>query len=169
MDPTLPRRIERVCREAEGYLELAMPLQALVALQRHGKRIHADARGSYLLGETLRLLSRHQEATWAFKRSLQLIPDDIHVRLALAWCLKRSDQLDQAIETLQEAVRIEPGAAILHYNLACYWSLAHNRRRALQHLANALQIDGNFLDFVGDEPDFAPLRHDPLFQNLTGL
>jgi hypothetical protein len=36
-------------------------------------------------------------------------------------------------------------------------------------LANALDIDGNFRDFVPSEPDFDPLRHDPQFQHLTGL
>ena len=64
---------------------------------------------------------------------------------------------------------MEPGSAILHYNLACYWSLARNQREALRYLANALNIDGNFRDFVHDEPDFDPLRSDPTFKNMTQL
>jgi tetratricopeptide (TPR) repeat protein len=89
--------------------------------------------------------------------------------MALAWCYKRVGRLEQAITSLERAIEIEPGEAVLHYNLACYWSLAHNPHQALRHLANALDIDGNFRDFVPSEPDFDPLRHDPQFQHLTGL
>lgn len=87
--------------------------------------------------------------------------------LALGWCYKRVGQLDEAIGALERAVEVEPGEAVLHYNLACYCSLARNRRRALQRLAHALEIDGNFRELVVDEPDFDPIRQDPLFQTLT--
>lgn len=169
MDAALRRRLFRACREAEGYLELGMPREGLRSLQQHQTLVHADARGCYLMGECLRELKRYQEATIPLRRSLALIPDDTHVAIALAWCLKRLGRLEQAIETLEDALHIEPGTAIIHYNLACYWSLARNRRHALQHLARALEIDGNYVDFVRDEPDFDPLRHDPQFQQLVGL
>ncbi len=146
-----------------------MPLQSLQSLQRHKRLVNSDARGCYLIGESLRALHRYQEATIPLRRSLSLIPDDTHVSVALAWCLKRLGRLELAIEALEDALRVDPGTAILHYNLACYWSLARNRRRALQHLARALEIDGNYVDFVGDEPDFDPLRHDPQFRELVGL
>jgi Flp pilus assembly protein TadD len=159
--------LHRACLEAEGYLELAMPQQALKTLQRRGHLVHGDARGCYLLGETLRELLRYRDAVYPLRRSLELIPDDVHVAMALGWCYKRIGQLDEAICTLEHAVAVEPGEAVLHYNLACYWSLVRNRRRALQHLAHALDIDGNFRELVGDEPDFDNIRHDPLFQTLT--
>jgi Flp pilus assembly protein TadD len=160
-------QLHRACFEAEGYLELAMPQNALRALQRRGHLVHGDARGCYLLGEALRELSRYREAVYPLRRSLELIPDDVHVAMALGWCYKRTGQLDEAISALEHAVAVEPGEAVLHYNLACYWSLARNRRRALQHLAHALDIDGNFRELVSDEPDFDNIRHDPLFQTLT--
>ena len=39
--------------------------------------------------------------------------------------------------------------------------------RMERHLANALDIDGNFRDLVGDEPDFDPIRSDPDFKALV--
>ncbi len=162
-------RVRRVRREAEGYLELGMPEYALRSLQRRGRLVHSDSRGCYLLGECLRELRRYNEAIFPLRRSLQLIPDDIHAWMALAWCYKRVGQLDRAIGSLERAVEIEPGEAVLHYNLACYWSLAHNPHQALRYLTNALDIDGNFRDFVSDEPDFDPMRADPQFQSLTGM
>jgi tetratricopeptide (TPR) repeat protein len=160
-------QLQRACVEAEGYLELGMADVALKTLQRRGHLVHGDARGCYLLGETLRELRRYREAVFPLRRCLELIPDDVHVSLALGWCYKRIGRLDEAIAALEHAVLVEPGDAILHYNLACYWSLAGNSRRALQHLAEAIDIDGNFRDMVADEPDFDPIRSDPLFQSLT--
>jgi len=162
-------RLQRVRREAEGYLELGMPAHALNALQCSGNVVHRDARGSYLLGECFREMQRYREAILPLRRSLELIPDDIHVWMALAWCYKRVGHVRRAIESLEQAIEVEPGEAILHYNLACYWSLAHDSSQALHCLANALEIDGNFRDFIHDEPDFDPLRNNPLFRTLTGM
>ncbi|HMO86448.1 MAG TPA: tetratricopeptide repeat protein [Lacipirellulaceae bacterium] len=167
--PTKVRlQLQRICIEAEGYLELGMPEHAIRALQRRGQLVHGDARGCYLLGEALRETRRFNEAVYPLRRSLELIPDDTHVCLALGWCYKRTGRLEDAIDVLEHAVHLDPGEAILHYNLACYCSLARHRRQALQHLAYALEIDGNFRDLVADEADFDPIRHDPLFQSLTG-
>ena len=162
-------RLERTLREAEGYFELGMPAHALAALQRRGKLVHADARGCYLLGEALRELDRWKEALYPLERSADLMPDDIHVWLSLGWCYKRTGQLLRAIDALEEALHVDPSVAILHYNLACYWSLAQNRRRALRHLTRAFEIDGNFRELVHAEPDFDPIRDDPGFQSLTEL
>jgi Flp pilus assembly protein TadD len=167
MEPFWRSRLQRACLEAEGYLALGMPHHALRALQQRGHLVHSDARGCYLMGACLRELRQYREALFPLRRSLALIPDDVRVALALGWCCKRTGRLEEAIAALEHAVAIEPGEAILHYNLACYWSLARDRRRALQYLALALEIDGNYRDFVASEPDFEPLRSDPLFRTLT--
>ena len=164
---SLRTRTRRIRREAEGYLELGMPKHALLALERHYQLVQGDARGCYLLGEALREMRQYGQAIAPLHRSLELIPDDIHAWMALAWCYKRVGKVEHAIDALERAVDVEPGNAILHYNLACYWSLARHPRMALRYLANALDIDGNFREFVHDEPDFDPLRHDPLFQTMT--
>ena len=163
----LRERMRRLRREAEGYLELGMPRHALQSLERYQDLVRNDARGCYLMGESLREMRRYRAAIEPLHRSLELIPDDIHTWMALAWCYKRVGQIDYAIDALERAIEVEPGDAILHYNLACYWSLAHNPRMALRYLGNALDIDGNFRDFVHDEPDFDPLRHDPAFLQMT--
>lgn len=154
--------------EADGYIELGMMEHALRALQRRGALVHANGRACYMLGEALRELARYEEALVPLERSASLLPDDIHVLMALGWCYKRTGQLGRAIDSLQKAVRIDPSEAVLHYNLACYWSLARNRTLALKHLSQALDIDSNFRDLIADETDFNPIRHDHEFQLLTG-
>jgi tetratricopeptide (TPR) repeat protein len=161
--------LERTIGEAEGYLELGMVEHALHALQRRGKLVHGNGRACFLLGEALRELECYHEALFPLERSADLIPDDIHAWLALGWCYKRTGQLAKAITSLERAVKIDPSEAILHYNLACYWSLARNRTLALRYLAHALDIDGNFRDLAQEEPDFDLLRQDPQFKMLTDM
>jgi tetratricopeptide (TPR) repeat protein len=162
-------QLRRAIEEAEGYLELGLMDHALRALQRRGTLVHGNGRACYLMGETLRELARFEEALFPLERSADLIPDDIHVWLALGWCYKRTGHLAKAIESLEAAVKIDPSEAIVHYNLACYWSLARNRVLALRYLAHAFDIDANYRDLVLDEEDFDALRHDPEFKMLTGL
>ncbi len=162
-------QLRRAIEEAEGYLELGMREHALTALERRSTLVHTNGRACYLWGETLRELARYDEALLPLERSADLVPDDIHVWLALGWCYKRTGKLSKAIEALEQAVAVDPGEAILHYNLACYWSLARNRVLALRYLSHALEMDCNFRDMVLHEPDFLPLRHDPEFLQLTSL
>jgi Flp pilus assembly protein TadD len=103
------------------------------------------------------------------ERSADLVPDDIHVLMALGWCYKRTGQLAKAINVLERAVKVDGSEAVLHYNLACYWSLARNRTLALKYLSRALEIDSNFRDLIPDEADFDPLRQDSEFRALTGV
>ena len=58
--------------------------------------------------------------------------------------------------------------AIVHYNLACYWSLAGDVDRALQYLAQSFDIDPRYRELVADEADFDPIRDLPDFQALGG-
>jgi tetratricopeptide (TPR) repeat protein len=160
--------LRRTIEEAEGYMELGLVEHALRSLQRRGALVHGNGRACYLLGETLRELARYEDALLPLQRSADLIPDDIHVFLALGWCYKRTGQLAKAIDALERAVAVDPGEPILHYNLACYWSLARNSRLALGYLSRALDLDSNFRELVPDEPDFNALRHDPEFKQLLG-
>jgi tetratricopeptide (TPR) repeat protein len=159
--------LRRTLEEAEGYTELGMAEHALRALQHRGALVHGNGRACYMLGETLRELARYEDALLPLERSAALVPDDIHVYLALGWCYKRTGQLAKAIESLERAVAVDAGEAILHYNLACYWSLARNRKLALLYLSHALELDANFRDLIADEPDFNPLRHDAEFKLLV--
>ena len=67
------------------------------------------------------------------------------------------------------ALAIEPQLAIVHYNLACYWSLACEADTALDCLAAALEIDPSYRRLIADEPDFDPIRDLPEFRELTTI
>jgi hypothetical protein len=70
---------------------------------------------------------------------------------------------------MEKALEYSSNSAILHYNLACYLSLAQRLRRSLGHLSCALTLDPDFRSLVDDEPDFDPIRADPGFVAITSL
>lgn len=96
-----------------------------------------------------------------------LDPGNTHIHLAMGWCYKRLGQIDRSIEALEDALACEPEDAILHYNLACYWSLAGNIELAVEYLSQAFQLDPSYRDLVADEADFDPIRRDPQFLAAT--
>lgn len=162
-------RYQRLLREAEGYLELGLPHLAIETLRRLGDPGTFKGTQLHLLGEAFRAQGRFQEAIEALQASMDRTPSKIEVYLALGWCYKRTNRLDLAIDALRKALAIEPTAAILHYNLACYQSLAGDKAEALGHLADALRLDVNYRDLVAGESDFDSLRNDPDFQALVGV
>jgi tetratricopeptide (TPR) repeat protein len=176
---------QQAIREAEGYLDLAMglsePLQldqrlqdrlarrALRALARLDEDRKCHPLALYLTGQAYRVMQRFDEAVSPLTQAAQREPENIGIWLALAWCQKRIDRLDLAIESLENALAVESSEAILHYNLACYWSLAGNAKIALRYLAQSLSIDPSYRELVADETDFDPIRDLPDFQSLVGV
>ena len=49
---------------------------------------------------------------------------------------------------LEDALLVEPGEALVHYNLACYWSLAGDKSKSLSYLSGALDIDSSYRDLI---------------------
>jgi len=156
-------------RQAEGYLELDMPEAALKVLNQLGDSDVLGAHGLYLFGEALRSMERYCEALVPLSKVATLAPEDPHVSLALAWCYKRVGRLENAINSMERALQYSADCAILHYNLACYLSLAQRVRRSLNHLSRAFTLDPKLRDLVDDELDFDLIRSDPGFVALMNL
>ncbi|MGD0896606.1 MAG: tetratricopeptide repeat protein [Thermoguttaceae bacterium] len=154
----------RLQRQAEGYLELGMPQQALDALARLGQVQGGDVQTLYLQGEALRALERYQEALVPLGRVTDSEPENIHAWLAVGWCHKRAGRIDLAIDALETALAADPQEPLIRYNLACYWSLAGGKRQAVGYLEQALSLDPNYRNLVDHEPDFDPIRSDREFQ-----
>ena len=162
-------RSQRILREADGYLDLGMPEQALSTLARMREPSTFKGQKLFLTGQALRAMQRYREASEVLEESADLSPSNIEVWIALGWCYKRTGRLDQAIHALERAQEIAPQEAIIYYNLACYYSLNSQKQRALNHLSRALAMHPDYRDMIGDEPDFDPLRSDPDFQALTSI
>jgi tetratricopeptide (TPR) repeat protein len=159
-------RIRRQLDEAEGFLMLNLPGHALQILERRPDWATMQFEASLLLGEALRSLERYREALKPLEVAATLRPTDVAVAIALGWCYKRTHRLAQAIDALERSVRHNPDESLLHYNLACYWSLADNPSKALDELAVALDLDPDLRTLIPDESDFDKLRGNADFERL---
>jgi tetratricopeptide (TPR) repeat protein len=160
-------RIKRQLDEAEGYLMLNLPARALEILESRTDWATMKFEASLLTGEALRSLGRFREALRPLEQAAKLRPADIAVAIALGWCYKRTHRLAQAIDALERAERHNPEHALLHYNLACYWSLANNPAKALDELTVALELEPPLRSLIAAETDFDSLRGNPEFERLT--
>ena len=178
-------RRQQILREAEGYLDLitvfgdewpcrpdvrdSLAQRVLRTLDRIEFPGGMQAHIYFLRGQVFRAMQRYEEAVAPFLQAAELEPQNIHVRIALAWCYKRCRRLDLAIQALEEALEADPAYAIVHYNLACYWSLAGNVKRAVGYLAQAFELEPNYREMVAKEKDFDGVRNHPHFQSLTSV
>ncbi len=160
---------ENLRREAEGYIELGMYQHALDLLQKLNRSFPIiDLGVMYLQGECLRVLDRCCEA-WRIMESVTAIqPGNIHVLVNLAWTQKRAGRIDLACDSIREALYFEPNNALLHFHVACYYSLLGEKRKSVDHLGRALVLDPTFHGMVPEEPDFDPVRNEPEFVHLLG-
>jgi tetratricopeptide (TPR) repeat protein len=176
---------QHLLRQASGFLELGelllapdqpVPTASLPLLHRALSTIEAiepplrqEPETMLLEAETLRALGHFEAALPLFRRAAATVPKRIEPWLGIGWCLKRLNRLDEAIEKLREGVDASPRQPVLHYNLACYLSLAGNVQPAIEHLTKAIAIDRRFRDLTQVEPDFDPIRSDPRFVAVTHL
>jgi tetratricopeptide (TPR) repeat protein len=176
---------QQLVREAEGYLDLALVYgdqwtlpadvrdclarRALTVIDHLGYSASQSPQVQLIKGQALRMLERFKDALIPLAAAAAGDPQNIDTWLALGWCYKRTGRLDLAIESLEEALDLEPGNAIVNYNLACYWCLARNKRQSLAYLSEAFSLDSSTRNLVETEHDFDPLRADPDFQALTGI
>jgi tetratricopeptide (TPR) repeat protein len=68
-----------------------------------------------------------------------------------------------AYETAAEGLADHPDNASLHYNLACYASLAGQSARALEHLARAFELDPKTREWAAEDLDLDAIRDDPRY------
>jgi tetratricopeptide (TPR) repeat protein len=160
-------QVRRLLDEAEGYLMLNLPGRAVEILESRSDWATMQFEASFLKGEALRSLGRYREALRPLETAASLRPNDTGVAMALGWCYKRTNRLAQAIDSLQRVLRAHADEPLLHYNLACYWSLAGNSAKALDALSTALELDPGLRALIAEESDFDQLRGNPEFDRLV--
>ncbi|MGD9855527.1 MAG: hypothetical protein AB7U20_11325 [Planctomycetaceae bacterium] len=164
MPGTTTLACQRALEAVHGYLLLDMPEQALRELSAIRGIAEDSALWQRLRGEALRSRQQHADALQAFEWADRIEPDELSTLLGIAWCQKRVDRLDDAIETMLRAYRACPKEPIVLYNIACYYALAGDKGQALSWLGRALRMSPDLRRLVPEETDFDPLRHDADFQ-----
>ena len=173
----------RLIQMAEGYLDLTMVFEDLWPLDKPHREKMADraieclnqvkrplghkAYVVFLKGQAHRTAGRYLDAIDCFEQALKLDPDNLHAYLAIAWCYKRTNEIDKSIDALKTALKVEPSHALTHYNLACYWALEENVELAVLHLSFALDLNSDYREKIADESDFDAIRDAQSFQAVA--
>lgn len=160
-------RRQKLLSAAQGYLMLEMPDQALEHLSAIADPHNCAFEYHQLRGEALREKRSFEKAISAYRCAQAENAIDLSVSLGIAWCYKRIDRVDLAIETLEDAYRWSPDEPIVLYNLACYYSLTGDKNQSLMWLGRSLRMDAKLRRLIPDETDFDTLRDDPDFQLIT--
>jgi tetratricopeptide (TPR) repeat protein len=73
---------------------------------------------------------------------------------------------DEAVKLFDKALQANPKDEKVHYVLASTLALKGDRREALSHLKEAIELSATNRIYARNDPDFEPLRDDESFQNL---
>jgi len=92
------------------------------------------------LGDTLAQQGRQQEAIFAFRRGLQLRPDDAPVHNDLGCALVAIGQPQAAISILERALQLRPDYGEVHNNLGNALSRVGRSDEAIQHYQTAVKL-----------------------------
>ncbi len=172
MAATQPVRIRRLLTEAEGYLELQMPQQALRALQRIDDPATFRAQWLHLQGLARQQLGQQDQALALLEQAAELAPSSLGIQLSLAAQLRQQGRLDEAVERLVQVMNDVPelaGESALHYALARLYSLQGDKAHLLWHLSKAIELSPELREQLPQEEDFRPFADDPDFQALLSI
>ncbi len=179
-------RVQRrqLMRKAEGYLDLIMvfddrwPLDLVLRIAMADRAIECldqieapKGHLAYILflkGQACRASERFEQAIGFLQHANELNPEYFHGYLAIAWCQKRVDRIDLAIEAMESAIELDEGSAIAHYNLACYRAITGDVERTIASLSTALEINADYRENIASEEDFNSIRNDEAFVAAFG-
>jgi hypothetical protein len=75
----------------------------------------------------------------------------------------RAGEHRRAYEIAAAGLADYPDNPSLHYNLACYASLAGDNERAVEHLARAFEGNSETREWAASDSDLDPIRSDPRY------
>ena len=87
---------------------------------------------------------------------------EAYVNLSTAYL--RAGKYDQALDALKSLEKIDPASALMHYNLACYYSLTEKPQASLKAMQKTVEL--GYKDFQGirTDPDLENLRNSGEFK-----
>ncbi len=163
----IPRDLERLATEVDGWLELGCPDKALQRLQPLLDRPEARPEGLALRVRAYVSTKQHHDAIADLDELRRADYDAEWLDLTEAWCRKRIDDLDGSIRCMRQLLDRNSRSAIGHFNLGCYLALAGDSESGLDEVTIACGIDPTFRDLLLGEPDLHALHRDPRLLQLA--
>jgi tetratricopeptide (TPR) repeat protein len=149
---------ENLILAAEGYLELSMPDDTLVELDKL-----ADSEQERFEALRLRILALLQKKDWHLGLTVSLKMSDLYPKVTFAsihtaYCLHELGKTEEAKQTLLEGPPALLNEAVYYYNLACYEAILGNSAQAKAYLSTSFQLDKSFKKDARKDPDLESIR-----------
>jgi non-specific serine/threonine protein kinase len=132
-----------------------------------------DYQSVILLGQSLEVLGRHDEAREAVREGirraehqLELYPDDTRALSLGASALILDGQRQRALRWSERAIELKPDDQSVLLNGACLRARAGLKDEALDLLEHCFSRGWGKRDWIEHDPDYNSLRDDPRFQAL---
>ena len=160
-------RVRKIVQKAEGYLELDMPEYALAEIRKASRMsVQCSPDLFYLEGAALHKIKRYRDALYPLGQAVLLEPANLKTWLLIGNCQKRIGRCDLAIESLENALSIQPNSPVALYNLACYHALAKHPEECLRYLSQAISLSPRYREYARNEQGFQILLDNPKFTEL---
>ena len=78
----------------------------------------------------------------------------------------RRGRFEDGLKVDEQLVRLRPADALVHYNLACSYSLTEQFESAAVALNRALDLGYRDFKWLSKDPDLAKLRKHPLYKKI---
>jgi tetratricopeptide (TPR) repeat protein len=167
MNYPVPRALERLVDEVDGWLELRCPERALPLVDPLLADPAARACGLSLRVRALARMGKFDVALRDLDDLRSIAPDDDWVDLTEAWCRRRAGDLIGAIRCAEQLIARSHRHDVAHFNLACYLALDDQADRAIDALSLACGLNPDHRVYALDEPDLDGLRTDERFRQLV--
>ncbi|MCH8025109.1 MAG: tetratricopeptide repeat protein, partial [Candidatus Marinimicrobia bacterium] len=132
-----------------------------------------DYQGPLFLANTYNGLGRKTKAETAYRRSLEIIerhlelnPDDARAHYLGANALIQLGEGKRGLKWARRALAIDPGDALILYNVACIYALSEEIEEAIDYLEKSAKAGATHKEWIEHDSDLDLLRSHPHFQTL---
>jgi len=104
-----------------------------------------------------------------FESVLRRNASDATVIELLGGLYTRQGRIADGLRMDRRLVKLQPGNATAHYNLACSLALSKRNSAALRALQTAVQLGYSDFDWMQQDPDLEALKRYPKFQAMLQI
>lgn len=101
-----------------------------------------------------------------YESVLRREPRYVDVIELLGGLYTKTGRIADGLRMDRKLVKLQPGNATAHYNLACSLALSKRKADALRSLHQAVALGYNDYDWMAHDPDLDGLKNAPEFQAL---
>jgi Flp pilus assembly protein TadD len=139
--------------------------EAISLLRPLCQRKDPDSEAAALLAACLGAEGKYKEAARVDRLLCDSEPRNPQGWNSLGFDLLNAGDLEGALEAYGRAIELEPGRASSHFNVARIAARMGDRPRAIDHFVKAVELQGDYLSRLDEDPDLRSLKDDPDLQD----